>query len=131
MTDRPISRPAAASALAIALAMVTACGAPDAPTQQTVTETSDASFSYFTYSGNDPVFDAPLEENQARNPILAGYYPDPSIVKVDTEYYLVNSSFTHFPGIPIFRSQDLVNWTQIGNVIDRPDMLDFSGLTNS
>ena len=131
MTDRPISRPAAASALAIALAMVTACGAPDAPTQQTVTETSDASFSYFTYSGNDPVFDAPLEENQARNPILAGYYPDPSIVKVDTEYYLVNSSFTHFPGIPIFRSQDLVNWTQIGNVIDRPDMLDFSGLTVS
>ncbi|HBH43736.1 MAG TPA: glycoside hydrolase 43 family protein, partial [Hyphomonas atlantica] len=111
--------------------MVTACGAPDAPTQQTVTETSDASFSYFTYSGNDPVFDAPLEENQARNPILAGYYPDPSIVKVDTEYYLVNSSFTHFPGIPIFRSQDLVNWTQIGNVIDRPDMLDFSGLTVS
>ena len=131
MTDRPISRPAAASALAIALAMVTACGAPDAPTQQTVTETSDASFSYFTYSGSDPVFDAPLEENQARNPILAGYYPDPSIVKVDTEYYLVNSSFTHFPGIPIFRSQDLVNWTQIGNVIDRPDMLDFSGLTVS
>ena len=131
MTDRPISRPAAASALAIALAMLTACGAPDAPTQQTVTETSDASFSYFTYSGNDPVFDAPLEENQARNPILAGYYPDPSIVKVDTEYYLVNSSFTHFPGIPIFRSQDLVNWTQIGNVIDRPDMLDFSGLTVS
>ncbi|HCE24721.1 MAG TPA: glycoside hydrolase 43 family protein, partial [Hyphomonas sp.] len=73
----------------------------------------------------------PVSDSQARNPILAGYYPDPSIVKVDADYYLVNSSFTHYPGIPIFHSRDLINWTQIGNVIDRPDMLDFSGLTVS
>ena len=52
-------------------------------------------------------------------------------MKVDADYYLVNSSFTHYPGIPIFHSRDLINWTQIGNVIDRPDMLDFSGLTVS
>ena len=34
-------------------------------------------------------------------------------------FYLVTSTFGYFPGLPIFRSRDLVNWTQIGNVIDR------------
>jgi len=131
MNHHATSRSAAASALALAFATMTACGAPDAPTQPTGTDTSEASFSYFTYSGKDPVFDTPIDDTQARNPILAGYYPDPSIVKVGTDYYLVNSSFTHFPGIPILHSTDLITWTQIGNVIDRPDMLDFSGLTVS
>lgn len=131
MNHHATSRNAAASALALAFATMTACGAPDAPAQPTGTDTSEASFSYFTYSGKDPVFDTPIDDTQARNPILAGYYPDPSIVKVGTDYYLVNSSFTHFPGIPILHSTDLITWTQIGNVIDRPDMLDFSGLTVS
>lgn len=131
MNHHATSRNAAASALALAFATMTACGAPDAPTQPTGTDTSEANFSYFTYSGKDPVFDTPIDDTQARNPILAGYYPDPSIVKVGTDYYLVNSSFTHFPGIPILHSTDLITWTQIGNVIDRPDMLDFSGLTVS
>lgn len=131
MNHHATSRNAAASALALAFATMTACGAPDAPTQPTGTDTSEANFSYFTYSGKDPVFDAPIDDTQARNPILAGYYPDPSIVKVGTDYYLVTSSFTHFPGIPILHSTDLITWTQIGNVIDRPDMLDFSGLSVS
>ncbi|PZU08855.1 glycoside hydrolase family 43 protein [Sphingomonas sp.] len=60
------------------------------------------------------------------NPILAGYHPDPSLVRVGDDYLLINSSFSHFPGIPIFRSKDLVHWTQIGNAIDRPTQLDFS-----
>ena len=62
------------------------------------------------------------------NPILAGYFPDPSIVRVGEDFYLVNSTFAHFPGIPVHHSRDLVNWTQIGNVIDRPSQLDFDSL---
>lgn len=62
------------------------------------------------------------------NPILQGFYPDPSICKAGKAYYMVNSTFAYFPGIPIFRSNDLVNWEQIGNVLDRPEQLDLDGL---
>jgi alpha-N-arabinofuranosidase len=88
-----------------------------------------AVFSYVSYQGHDPVDAAiPLGAGQFRNPILPGFHPDPSIVRVGNDYYLVNSSFGFYPGLPISHSRDLVNWTQIGNAIDRPDMLDFSGL---
>ena len=62
------------------------------------------------------------------NPILNGFYPDPSICKVDNSYYLINSTFAYFPGIPVFKSDDLVNWKQIGNALDRPEQLDLEGL---
>jgi alpha-N-arabinofuranosidase len=62
------------------------------------------------------------------NPILAGFYPDPSICRVGSDYYLVTSSFSYFPGIPIFHSKDLANWKQIGHVMDRPEQLDLDGL---
>ncbi|MCE7063882.1 glycoside hydrolase family 43 protein [Dyadobacter sp. CY326] len=61
------------------------------------------------------------------NPILTGFYPDPSVVQVGEDYYLVNSTFSYFPGIPVFHSKDLKNWKQIGNVIDRPSQMDFMG----
>jgi xylan 1,4-beta-xylosidase len=61
------------------------------------------------------------------NPILMGFYPDPSIVQVGADYYLINSTFSYFPGIPVFHSKDLKNWKQIGNVIDRTSQLDFMG----
>lgn len=61
------------------------------------------------------------------NPILKGFYPDPSIVQVEADYYLINSTFSYFPGIPVFHSKDLKNWKQIGNVIDRTSQLDFMG----
>lgn len=61
------------------------------------------------------------------NPIIPGMYPDPSICRVDSDYYLVNSSFQLFPGVPIWHSRDLVNWTQIGNVLDRPSQLPLRG----
>lgn len=61
------------------------------------------------------------------NPILKGFYPDPSIVRVAADYYLINSTFSYFPGIPVMHSKDLKNWKQIGNVIDRPSQLDFMG----
>jgi len=62
------------------------------------------------------------------NPILAGFYPDPSICRVGSDYYLVTSSFSYFPGIPIFQSKDLVNWKQIGHVMDRPEQLNLDSL---
>ena len=99
---------------------------------QTAAAPSDASprFSRFSYEGRSPGA-APLQRNQYRNPILSGYYPDPSVTRVGEDYYLVNSSFAHFPGLPVFHSRDLVNWTQIGNAIDRPDQLDFTGMRTS
>jgi len=62
------------------------------------------------------------------NPILPGFYPDPSICRVGENYYLVTSTFSYFPGVPIFHSTDLVNWRQLGHVLDRPEQLDVEGL---
>ncbi|HEY8513503.1 MAG TPA: glycoside hydrolase family 43 protein [Cyclobacteriaceae bacterium] len=82
-------------------------------------------FSNVIYQGNDQVYkDNPLEEGEFYNPILQGCYPDPAITRKGDDYYLVCSSFAMFPGIPIFHSKDLVNWTQIGHVLDRTTQLD-------
>lgn len=89
-----------------------------------------ARFDWFRYQGQsqERVTAGPAEY---RNPILPGYYPDPSITRLGGDYYLVNSSFVHFPGLPIFHSRDLVTWRQIGNAIDRPAQLKFAGLGTS
>ena len=65
------------------------------------------------------------------NPILPGFYPDPTACCVDGVYYVVNSSFVYFPGLPIFKSTDLCNWEQIGNVIDRAEQMTFLGASTS
>ncbi|HWT27667.1 MAG TPA: glycoside hydrolase family 43 protein [Mobilitalea sp.] len=57
------------------------------------------------------------------NPILPGFYPDPSICRVGEDYYLVTSTFAYFPGVPIFHSKDLIHWKQIGNILDREEQL--------
>lgn len=57
------------------------------------------------------------------NPIIPGFYPDPSICKADGKYYMVCSSFHYFPGVPLFESEDLINWTQIGHVLTRDSQL--------
>ncbi|RDI98912.1 glycoside hydrolase family 43 protein [Dyella solisilvae] len=85
-------------------------------------------FDDFEYVGHDKAFEQPLTPGSFRNPVLAGFYPDPSVVRVGEHYYLVNSSFAYFPGIPVFESRDLVHWTPIGHVIDRPSELSFDGL---
>ncbi len=59
----------------------------------------------------------------ARNPILPGFYPDPSICAVGDDYYIVNSSFAYFPGLPIMHSRDLAHWEQIGNVLTSDSQL--------
>lgn len=61
------------------------------------------------------------------NPILAGFYPDPSICKAGNDYYIVNSSFAYYPGLPIFHSKDLLNWQQIGYALNRPEQLNLDG----
>ena len=61
-----------------------------------------------------------------RNPVIPGFHPDPSVCRVGHEYFLVTSSFTYCPGVPLFRSSNLVDWIQIGNVLDRPSQLDLS-----
>ena len=57
------------------------------------------------------------------NPILPGFYPDPSICKVKNTYYLINSTFEYLPGIPIFQSTDLIHWSQIGHCITRDSQI--------
>jgi xylan 1,4-beta-xylosidase len=57
------------------------------------------------------------------NPLLSGFNPDPSIVLADGAYYLVTSTFEYLPGIPVYRSTDLVTWTHIGNVATRPEQV--------
>ena len=59
-----------------------------------------------------------------QNPILSGFYPDPSICRVGNDYYMVTSTFEFFPGVPVFHSTDLVNWTQIGHCLTRRSQLD-------
>ncbi len=66
-----------------------------------------------------------------RNPILPGFYPDPSICRVDEDFYLVTSTFEYFPGLPIFHSRDLVRWHQIGHVLNRPGQLNLDGIRPS
>jgi len=76
-------------------------------------------FSNFVYEGNDQVYkDNPLKENEFYTPILQGCYPDPAITRKGDDYYMVCSSFAMFPGVPIFHSKDLVNWTDLGGVLN-------------
>lgn len=68
---------------------------------------------------------------QFHNPILPGFYPDPSICRVGEDYYLVTSTFEYFPGLPLFHSRDLVHWRQLGHVLNRPSQLDLDGIRPS
>ena len=87
-----------------------------------------AQFDYFKYAGNDSRFNVEIDKtHQYYNPILAGFYPDPSICRVGDTYYLVNSSFTFFPGVPLSTSKDLVNWKSAGHVLDRPSQVPLKG----
>jgi beta-xylosidase len=60
------------------------------------------------------------------NPIIPGFHPDPSICRAGDEFWLVTSSFTWTPALPLFRSRDLVHWRPAGHVLDRPGMPDLA-----
>ena len=85
-----------------------------------------AIFESFRYEGRDAVYEAhPLPTKDAvYNPILPGWYSDPSFCSNgEGDYFLVTSTFSYFPGVPLFHSRDLVNWKQVGHVLDRPSQL--------
>lgn len=66
-----------------------------------------------------------------QNPIVRGFYPDPSVCAENGKYYLVCSSFQYFPGVPLFESDDLVNWTQIGHVLTRKSQVMLDKIASS
>ncbi|MGN0047567.1 MAG: glycoside hydrolase family 43 protein [Bacteroides sp.] len=87
---------------------------------------SEALFDNFSYKGMDVFYENnPLSDDSSFfNPILPGWYSDPSIcTNGEGDYYLATSTFTYFPGVPLFHSRDLVNWRQVGHVLSRPSQL--------
>lgn len=105
------------------LAMLVGAGASLAAP---LTAAPSARFDYVTYRALDASPQTPADSY--RNPVLPGFQPDPSIVKVGKDFYLVTSTFSWFPGLPIYHSTDLVNWRLIGHAIDRAGQVDFSKL---
>jgi xylan 1,4-beta-xylosidase len=63
---------------------------------------------------------ADLGNGRFLNPVLAGDYPDPSVLKDGDDYYLTHSSFDAAPGLLIWHSRDLVNWRPLGPALSRP-----------
>lgn len=76
----------------------------------------------------DNVFDEAITYN---NPVQRGFFPDPSVVRVGSDYYMVNSTFQYFPAIAISHSTDMIHWELIGHAITNPDYLDLSDIRNS
>ena len=83
----------------------------------------DARFIEIHYAGDDG--GPGIDTTQYRNPVVAGFHPDPSAIRVGDDFYLVNSTFGYFPGLPVFHSRDMVSWRQIGNAIDRPGQINY------
>ncbi|OIV39986.1 glycoside hydrolase family 43 protein [Flavobacterium johnsoniae] len=87
--------------------------------QQKKQSKNTAVFSNVIYNGNDQIYkNSPLNQDEFYTPILQGCYPDPAITRKGDDYYMVCSSFAMFPGVPIFHSKDLVNWTDLGGVLN-------------
>lgn len=87
---------------------------------------SEALFDNFSYKGMDVFYENnPLSDDSSFfNPILPGWYSDPSIcTNGEGDYYMATSTFTYFPGVPLFHSRDLVNWRQVGHILNRPSQL--------
>lgn len=66
-----------------------------------------------------------------QNPVIKGFYPDPSVCFANGRYYLAASSFQYFPGAPLFESEDLVNWTQIGYALTKPEQIMLDKVSSS
>ena len=66
-----------------------------------------------------------------QNPVIKGFYPDPSVCFANGKYYLAASSFQYFPGVPLFESDDLVNWTQTGFALTRPEQVMLDKINSS
>ena len=68
---------------------------------------------------------------KVQNPIVKGFYPDPSVCEANGKYYLACSSFQFFPGVPIFESEDLVNWKQVGHCLTKLSQVELHGVPSS
>lgn len=106
------------------IALFGACAAPQA--NLPAVADGEALFDHFEYRGNDTYYrENPLPDAESfYNPILPGWYSDPSFcTNGQGDYFLVTSTFCYFPGVPIFHSRDLVNWRQVGHVLSRESQL--------
>ncbi|NUR26528.1 MAG: family 43 glycosylhydrolase, partial [Catenulispora sp.] len=74
--------------------------------------------------------DAPAAQ-AIRNPILSGFHPDPSILRVGDDYYLATSTFEWYPGVRVHHSRDLVHWRALGGIITERRLLDLRGAGDS
>lgn len=102
------------AALSASVALLNACseGKADYPTPQ---------FESFTYTGNDARYNQPFNPTtQYLNPIISGTNPDPTICRKGDDFFMANSSFVYWPGIPVWHSKDLIDWDFCGYVITRP-----------
>lgn len=86
--------------------------------------------SQWTETPNSPavIHRMPMEYS---NPVLPGFFPDPTVCRVDGEYYLATSSFEYFPGIPLFRSRNLIDWEPIGYALTRDEQLPLGDVASS
>jgi len=64
------------------------------------------------------------------NPVIKGFYPEPSVCKVEDNYYLVCSSMQYFPGVPLFESKHLINWKQIGHCLTRKSQIQLDNVNS-
>ncbi|WP_159882140.1 glycoside hydrolase family 43 protein [Paenibacillus puerhi] len=71
------------------------------------------------------IWTADMQDGTYRNPILHADYADPDVIRVGSDFYMISSSFSHTPGLPLLHSKDLINWTILGHVIDRLDLPGF------
>ncbi|MFC7068685.1 glycoside hydrolase family 43 protein [Halobaculum lipolyticum] len=65
------------------------------------------------------------------NPVIPGSHPDPSVTRAGDEYVLATSSFEYVPGVPLFRSRNLIDWTPIGHAFSRPSQVDLADVEAS
>lgn len=85
---------------------------------------TEARFSHFSYRGDDDYCREELTgPGEYYNPVISGWASDPSVTRKGEDYWLVTSTFGYFPGVPLYRSRDLVSWEHVGNVLSRPGQL--------
>ncbi len=110
-----------------ALALLTqSCASSSEKAAAVAPQESLALFDSFSYKGMDDFYaqNTLPDDGSFYNPILPGWYSDPTIcTNGDGDYFLATSTFTYFPGVPLFHSRDLVNWKQIGHVLTRESQL--------
>ena len=108
------------SALAVMLLGLSGCSSPKL-------SSDEASFTPLQYTGNpEGTFDP---SSQYYNPVLPGFYPDPSICRAGDDYYMVNSTFGYYPGIPVWHSTDLVHWEQCGSALYRNSQMPINNVS--